>query len=219
VSFLKGKYALLLTVVLLLQGAVYYAAASRRELTPNVAPLAAFPSTLGDWRMTAEYPLTADTQQVLRADDTLNRDYVNLSVAKKASLWIAYYKTQRYGQTPHSPKACLPGAGWEPIENTTIPIVVPGWPEPIVANKYVVASGDDSKVVAIYWYQSHNRVIASEYAARFWLVLDSMRYRRSDTSLVRAMVSVQNDDVDSATRTTVSFIQAFFPALLRQLPN
>ena len=217
-SFLKGKHVLLLTAVLLLHAVVYYAAAARRERIPDFTPLAMFPTALGDWRMTADYPLTDDTQRVLRADDTLNRDYVNASQAKKASLWIAEYKTQRYGQTPHSPKACLPGAGWEPIENSTIPIVVPGWPKPIVANKYVVANGDFSKEVAIYWYQSHNRVIASDYGARFWLVLDSIRYHRSDTSLVRALVTVENDDVDAATRTTVGFIQAFFPALLRQLP-
>ena len=217
-SFLKGKYALLLTVVLLLQAAVYYVAASRREIIPNVAQLALFPSTIGDWHMTAEYPLTDDTQRVLRADDTLNRDYVNASQAKRASLWIAYYKTQRYAQTPHSPKACLPGSGWEPVEDATITIAVPVWREPIVANKYVVANGDDSKMVAVYWFQSHNRVIASEYWARFWLVLDSMRYRRSDTSLVRVIAPVKDDDVESATRTAVSFIQALFPDLLRQLP-
>jgi EpsI family protein len=196
----------------------YYTAASRREIIPNVAPLATFPSAIGDWHVIAEYPLTDDTQRVLRADDTLNRDYVDVSQARRASLWIAYYKTQRYGQTPHSPKACLPGAGWEPIENTAIPIVVPVWREPIVANKYVVANGDASKEVAVYWFQSHNRVVASEYAARFWLVLDSIRYHRSDTSLVRVMVPVEHDDIDTATRTAVSFIQAFFPALLRQLP-
>jgi len=215
-SFLKGKYALVLTVVLLLQAGVYYVAAARREIVPNAAPLATFPSAIGDWHMAAEYPLTDDTQRVLRADDTLNRDYV--THAKRANLWIAYYKTQRYAQTPHSPKACLPGTGWDPIENTTIPIVVPVWREPIVANKYVVTNGDASKEVVVYWFQSHNRVVASEYAARFWLVLDSMRYRRSDTSLVRVVVRVNNDDIDTATRTAVSFIQAFFPDLVRQLP-
>ena len=217
-NFLRGKYALPLTVVLLLQAAVYYEASARHEIIPKVAQLAMFPSTIGNWHMTAEYPLTDDTQRVLRADDTLNRDYVNVSQAKSASLWIAYYKTQRYGQTPHSPKACLPGSGWEPIENTTMQIAVPVWREPIVANKYVVVNSNDSKIVAVYWFQSHNRVVASEYAARFWLVLDSMRYRRSDTSLVRVMVRVENDDTDTATRTAVSFIQALFPKLLQQLP-
>ena len=218
-NILKSKYALLLTAVLLVQAAVYYTAASRRELIPEIKPLSTFPSTIDSWHMTAEYPTTADTQQVLRADDTLNRDYFDVTKSQQASLWIAYYKTQRYGQTPHSPKACLPGAGWEPIENTTIKITVPGWPQPIVANKYVVASGDSSKMLAIYWYQSHRRVIASEYSARFWLVLDSIRFNRSDTSLVRAMVSVQNDDIETATDTSVRFIKAFFPALLKQLPN
>jgi EpsI family protein len=219
VSFLKSKYAMLLTIVLLMQAGVYYVAAARSELTPVVAPLDRFPTTIGDWHMTANYPLTEDTQRVLRADDTLNRDYYNPALDKKANLWVAFYMTQRYGQTPHSPKACLPGAGWEPVENGTISITVPNWPEPIVANKYVVAGADESKELVIYWYQSHNRVIASEYSARFWLVLDSMRYRRSDTSLVRAMAAVEHDNVDAATNTAVAFIKAAFPALLLQLPN
>src|ERR1035441_4185038 len=67
-SFLRDKHALLLTVVLLLQAAVYYAASSRREIIPNVAPLATFPSALGRWHMIAEDPLTDDPQAVLQAD-------------------------------------------------------------------------------------------------------------------------------------------------------
>ena len=52
---------------------------------------------------------------VLRADDTLNRIY-RLRAAS-SYLFIAYFKTQRYGQSPHSPKNCLPGSGWEPVED------------------------------------------------------------------------------------------------------
>ena len=216
-SFLQGRYARLLTIVLLLQAGVYYAVAMRRELIPDAAPLSLFPQQLGDWHMLHEYPMEPEIQKVLNADDTVSRDYFNTAQPAMASLFVAFFKTQRYGQTPHSPKNCLPGQGWEPTENETESIVVQGRPEPIVANRYLVAKGED-EMLTIYWYQSHNRVIASEYWARFWLVTDAIRYHRSDTSLVRVMVPVMNNDVETANKTGVAFVQAVFPALLIQLP-
>jgi EpsI family protein len=215
---LRGKYTRLLTIVLAVQGGVYYEVRSRSELMPEVPPFSLFPAQLGDWQKAKEYPIDKETQGVLRANDLLSREYVNLSAQTNAFLFIAFFKTQRYGQAPHSPKNCLPGAGWEQIESGTISIAVPEWQGPIVANRYLVANGED-KVLAIYWYQGHHRVIASEYSAKFWLVMDAIRYNRSDTSLVRVTVPVRDDDTDTATKTGVAFVQSLFPALVKQLPN
>ena len=216
-SFPNHKYARLLTIVLMLQAGVYYALASRSELTPAIGPLSAFPTNLGDWHMTAEFPMDPDIQRLLNADDTLSRGYSNPSGTAAPTLFIAFFKTQRYGQSPHSPKNCLPGAGWDQVESGTLSIDVPNWHGPIVANKYLVSHGDQ-KVLTIYWYQSHNRVIASEFSARFWLVMDAVRYRRSDTSIVRVMVPVKDDDVTTATHTGTAFVQTLFPTLLKHLP-
>jgi EpsI family protein len=114
-------------------------------------------------------------------------------------LFIAFFKTQRYGQAPHSPKNCLPGNGYEPIESGPITVAVPGRAEPIRINRYLTARGDE-KSVTLYWYQSHDRVIAGEFAAKFWLIADSIRYHRSDTSLVKIVVPVRDGDADAATR-------------------
>jgi len=156
-------------------------------------------------------------EDVLRADDTLNRQYVNPAANEEAWLFIAFFKTQRYGQSPHSPKNCLPGAGWEQITAQRPFVTVPGWPTPIQINLYVVQKGQD-KSVTLYWYQSHNRVIANEFAARFWLVADSVRYHRSDTALIKIVVPVFNDNIDAASRTGLAFTKAVFPQLLKQLP-
>src|ERR1039458_6324331 len=143
-------------------------AASRRHVEPGLCEPCGdsqgFPAdrVLQDAAVWPGAALAKEVQDVLRADDTLSRDYVNLAATAKASLLIAFFKTQRYGQAPHSPKNCLPGAGWEPTESGTIRIAVPEWQEPIVVNRYVVAHGED-KVLAIYWYQGRHRVIASEY--------------------------------------------------------
>ena len=104
------------------------------------------------------------------------------------------------------------------MESDTIQVRRARWPTPIAINHFVVEHGDD-KEVTLYWYQSHNRMIAHEFAAKFWLVVDSIRYNRSDSALVRVIVPVRENDVDGATRTGVDFVQAMFPALLKQLPR
>ena len=216
-SVLHNKYARALTLLLMLQAVAFYAIARRPENIPPVLPLQFFPASFNGWQVFKEYPVEKEVEDVLRADDTLNRVYVNPSGTDTASLFIAFFKTQRYGQSPHSPKNCLPGAGWEKVTDDRIPVTVQGWEAPIVINRYVVQQGDD-KDVTLYWYHSHNRVIASEFAAKFWLVADSIRYHRSDTALVRVITIVHNNDVDAATRNGISFVQNVFPQILKQLP-
>ncbi len=215
---LRNKYAYVLTLALLVQAFVYYSVAYRSEKVPYMAPLSIFPQELGGWHMTANVEIEKDILDVLKADDTLERFYVNASNTALVSLFIGFFKTQRYGQNPHSPKNCLPGNGYEAIQDRRISIPVPVWGRQIVTNQYVVQRGEEKSVV-LYWYQSHSRVIASEYKARMWLVADAIRYHRSDTSIIRIVVPVSNNNVQGAVQTGVDFIQAMFPALLKQLPT
>jgi len=217
-SLLGNKYFRILTVLLLLQGAVFYAVAFRAEDVPSVGPLSAFPGQVGDWWMKQDVTIEPEIQEILQADDLLNRVYINPHNSTAAYLFIAYFKTQRSGQAPHSPKNCLPGSGWEPIESEPITISVPGRSEPIRSNRYLVEHGQEKSVV-LYWYQSHNRIIANEFEAKFWLVADSIKYHRSDSSLVKIVVPVVNGDTDAATRAAVEFVQATFPAISKQLPS
>jgi EpsI family protein len=216
-SFLRNRYAVICTAILVLQTGVFYAVARRPESVPRIAPLASFPESSGGFTMVKSVALNQETQDMLKADDILERVYLNPARTAEVGLFVAYFKTQRYGQSPHSPKNCLPGSGWEPIYTDRPGIPVPGWSTPIVVNRYVVEQGDARSVI-LYWYQSHSRVIASEYAAKFWLVADALRYHRSDTALVRISVPVGGGDVDGATRLAVEFAQAVFPELLKQMP-
>jgi EpsI family protein len=217
-NYMNNKYSRALILVLLLQAGAYYAVAFRGELAPPAFPLSSFPSMIDGWHMTQNAPIEKEVQDVLKADDILSRRYSSPSRMADSYLFIAYFKTQRYGQAPHSPKNCLPGAGYEPIEDSKMSIEVPEWPSPIVVNKFVTERGDE-KSVTLYWYQSHNRVIASEYWAKFWLVADAVRYRRSDTSLVKIVVPVANNRIEASTAIAVEFAQALFPSLLKQLPR
>lgn len=215
-KFLRSPYARVLTLVLLLQCGVFYALAMRAEKTPPIAPLSTFPLTIGEYHTLRVIDTPKEVLDILKADDTVTREYIG-SARTPILFYVAYFNSQRYGQAPHSPKNCLPGEGWEPVESNTIDVAVPGWSAPIAINHFVVEHGDDREVT-LYWYQSHNRVIAHEFAAKFWLVADSMRYNRSDSALVRIIVPVAQNDVDGATQIGVNFVKAMFPSLVQHLP-
>jgi EpsI family protein len=217
VNVLNNRYARVLTALLLVQGIVFYSVALRAENIPPVSPLSGFPTDVPGWQMYKDVKIEQETLDVLKADDTLNRIYVNPQRTSEAYLFIAFFKTQRMGQAPHSPKNCLPGSGFEPIESGPISVAVSGRADPIVVNRYLTARGDE-KSVTLYWYQSHSRVIAGEFSAKFWLIADSIRYHRSDSSLVKVVVPVRNNDAETATRTAVEFLRAIFSPVARQLP-
>lgn len=216
-SFLQNKFARVLTLLLALQAAVLHTAVSRAELVPAIKPLAEFPRAFAGWNAVEDFPIEPEIQEVLRADDTLNRVYRQASDSAEANLFIAFFRTQREGQSPHSPKNCLPGNGWQPVETGVLSMDLPGRGKPTTANRYVASHGGQ-KALIIYWYQSHNRVIADEYAAKFWLIADSIRYHRSDTALVRVVIPIHNERVGTANDVGEAFVKAAFPELAKRLP-
>ena len=215
-GFLKSRSARILTLVLLAQAAVFYSL-SRAESVPAHRPLAQF--SLGDpsWQLTQELELDKETLDVLKADDILSRVYVNRANGEAATLFVAFFETQRTGKTPHSPKNCLPGSGWTPSQSGTVSIPLPGLAHAIEVNRYIVARGQNQSVV-LYWYQDRSRVIASEYAAKIYTVADSIRYNRSDTALVRVVVNVNDGNTKAAEDTAVDFVKTFFKPLRDYLP-
>jgi EpsI family protein len=216
-GFLGNKYVRLATAVLLVQAAGLYAV-SRREIIPQVRPLAEFPLQVGSWRMAREGVVDKEVMQVLRADDVLTRTYTDENGPRGANLFIAFFRSQRTGQAPHSPKNCLPGSGWAPSQSDIVSIVVPGRNEPLEVNRYVVSKGDEKSLV-LYWYQSRNRVIASEYRAKMYLVADAIRYNRTDTALVRVVVPISGNEVSAATGAAEDFVRSFFGSLHGFLPS
>jgi len=213
-SFLKSRPAFVLSAFLVIQGSLFYGF-SRSETPASYTPLDKFPTKIGGWRMVQQGVMEQEVKDVLRADDYITRDYA-AAPSKYANLFVAFFKSQRAGQTPHSPKNCLPGSGWVWTVSDTIPVNVPGR-DPIQINRYIVSKGEDRSVV-LYWYQSRDRVIASEYKAAAFVALDALRYNRTDTSLVRVVVPIINGQQEAATQTGIEFIQTFFTTLRQFFP-
>lgn len=213
----EARNSRVLSIALAMQAIIVYGF-SRSEKIPAHQPLTQFSLRDDNWVVRQDVPLDKDTLNVLKADDILSRVYQNRETGQLATLFVAYFQSQRTGKAPHSPKNCLPGSGWVPSEAGTIEISIAGEVKPIAVNHYVVARGQNQSVV-LYWYQSRNRVIASEYSAKIFTVLDAIRYDRSDTALVRVVAAVQNGETGLATDTAVKFVQSCFEPLRRYLPS
>ncbi|MGD0435440.1 MAG: exosortase C-terminal domain/associated protein EpsI [Bryobacteraceae bacterium] len=206
---------LVLTALLIAQALAYYGL-SRPEPVPLAKPLDQFPTEIGAWHMVRPLAMDAETANVLRADDYLLRDYSDAR-AEAVNLFVAFFKSQRAGQTPHSPKNCLPASGWVWTDSNTLRVTVAGRAEPIEINRYVVSKGEE-KAVVLYWYQSRDRVVANEFKAAKFVAWDALRYNRTDTALVRVVAPVADGRADSATAAGVDFIQDFFATLRAFFP-
>jgi EpsI family protein len=213
-KFLKSTPARVVSAFLVLQTVLLYSAV-RPEYIPSSRPLAQFPSVIGSWRLEREGVIDKETLDVLQADDLLNRYYQ--SGNREAGLFVAAFRTQRTGKAPHSPKNCLPGAGWTPVSQSEISIDV-GRDRPIPVNRYVVNLGNNYTSV-LYWYQSRDRAVANEYKAKFWVMADAIRLNRTDTALVRVVVPMNSPNDAQAGPTAVGFVQSFYSTLLQYLPS
>jgi EpsI family protein len=71
-------------------------------------------------------------------------------------------------------------------------------------NLYVIRKDLDQEIV-LYWYQSHGRVVASEYWGKYYMVYDALRLNRTDAALVRITAPVRNGNMDAARAQALAF--------------
>lgn len=218
----------LLALILLATTAAFLHARGQEPALPR-EPLASFPRTLGH-RESVDYAIPPDIREVLGNGDFLWRLYSDSSDSMGASpgayqdpdrdvdLFVAYFASQRAGDTLHSPKNCLPGDGWFPVQSREQQVDVPGL-APFHANEYLVAKNSERRLV-LYWYQAHNRAIASEYWAKFYQVADAVRYNRSDGSLIRVTTPLtRGEKVETARQRLLQFVASAAPQFGRYIPQ
>jgi EpsI family protein len=204
-------------VAVLLAAAAFLHARHKPELDLSRRSLADFPLIIGPW-VGRELSIAPEVREVLGPGDFLARIYVDSSTQAPVDLFIAYFPSQRAGDTIHSPQNCLPGAGWAPLERDLLQIARPDGSRAQV-NRYVIARGSERQIV-LYWYQAHGRMVSSEYWAKYYLVADSIRMNRSDGSLVRAVAPIgRHESLADAQARAVDFAQKLLPLLDAYIPR
>ncbi len=197
--------------------AVLLQARGRAEVFPPRLNFNQFPAAWEGWSST-DLPIDQATLDVLGHGDFLHRDYRNQSEQADVDLLLAYIPSQAAGDALHSPKNCLPGSGWSPIASQRITLSFPGH-EPFPANRYMIARGDERRVV-LYWYWAHNRGVASEYWAKYYLVADSIKMHRSDGALVRVTTPMfPGESAEAAQQRLMPFVEHILPLLDQYIPR
>ncbi len=181
-------------------------------------PLLEIPLALDGWEGRAE-AMDQRVVEIVGVEDYLLRDYLDPN-GLPVSVYVGFYEKQAEGDQIHSPKHCLPGSGWRPVQSDVVTLDTPGFNGGKTrANRYVIAKGQSRQLV-FYWYQSRGRDITNEYAAKVWLVVDSIFRKRNDGALVRLIAPLgPNVPVEAAEEKLVAFAQVFLPELARALPD
>jgi EpsI family protein len=210
------------SVWLILAGtALFLNARNSFEKIPEHKKLENFPHELQGWQG-ADSPIGADVLQVLGPGEFLSRTYRNATAPEIVDLFVAYYASQRSGDTIHSPQNCLPGSGWTPLRQDYIRIAssdASNHEYAATANRFVFAKGMD-RVFVLYWYQAHGRTTPSEYWAKFYLVRDSIAMNRSDGAMVRIATPIINSsDEAQAEARAVKFAQVVLGELEPYIPR
>jgi EpsI family protein len=187
------------------------------DRTPPSEPLSQLPFIIAGWAGRNQH-VDPETLDLLGAGDVLSRIYAQNRQPEPIDLFIAYFPSQRTGQTIHSPKNCLPGAGWVFESSTSIDLAdVNGKPHRV--GEYIIANGAEKRFV-IYWYQAHGRSVANEYMAKIYMVVDAIRTNRTDGALVRVITPISSPEDTTAARIRAEkFTMQLAPLLPRFIPD
>lgn len=190
----------------------------RVEVPPKRADFSTFPLQIGEWQGKGDR-LEQVYIDILKFDDYIIADYVNVN-QQAVNFYVAYYASQRKGESAHSPRSCIPGGGWEITSLTQLDIdgaTVAG--HPLRINRTVIQKGDVKQLV-YYWFQQRGRVITNEYLVKWFLLWDALTRNRTDGSLVRLTAFVKaGESLEEADKRLADFARAATPKLIAFVPE
>jgi len=211
--------AFLISGVIVLAASVGAATLEKREeLIPQRVSFDEFPLNVGEWNG-QKGRLESIIIDVLKFDDYFIGDYINQE-GEAVNFYVAYYGSQRAGESAHSPRSCIPGGGWQikSHEQANIELASDGI-SVLPINRLLIQKGDHKQLV-YYWFDQRGRKITNEYLVKWYLFLDSLTGNRSDGSLVRLTAFVApGEDTTEADRRLTSFAREVSGLLVDYIPD
>jgi len=191
----------------------------REEYIPDVPSLNTFPLKISDWQG-REQAIEKVYLDQLKLSNYFTASYIGPTNTDSVELYIAYYESQRKGASVHSPKACLPGGGWQIAEfdEKLISDIGPEG-ESLKVNRVLIELGD-SKQLVYYWFQQRDRNLTNEYLVKWYIFWDALTKNRTDGSLIRLVTPVMpSEGVAAADERLRAFIKEIDPQLAYFLPR
>ena len=189
---------------------------------PDRASFAEFPDQLGNWSCRERQLMDDETIDNLGVTDYLLCNFENPEFSSIVGVYLGYHASQVREEgggpgvnTIHPPAHCLPGSGWDIIDNRLVELDFPGLPQaPVTVRRLVIARGDDRQLT-YYWYQSRGRVVSEDWKKILYVGFDRAVRNRTDGSLVRFTVRILRKDEATAEASFYDLaprIMALLPA-------
>jgi EpsI family protein len=106
----------------------------------------------------------------------------------------------------HSPNVCMPTAGWETLSAAESTVTA------VPMQRLLLQRGDEQMLV-YYWFQAGDRLASSEWAVRFYRLLDILRGRPLPPTLIISVYVPVEGDVAAADAAARRFLAALAPEL------
>lgn len=207
------------TAVLVVAGVAALTVSRPAPHIPVHAPLYTFPMQVGDWEG-RDAPVDQLSLDTLKVADYLMSVFTRSGDPSPVGMWIAYYDTQVQGVSAHSPRACLPGGGWqiETIGEYEVLNVHPDGSAQRV-NRVVISMGEQRQLV-YYWFAQRGRTVTNEFLVKWYIFLDGLTKNRTDGALVRVTTGVGDvADLPAADARLQAFVHDMDPKLSYYLPG
>ncbi len=182
----------------------------RVERSVQSKSLASFPMRIGSWSGMRER-LSSDVIAGLGFSDHVLANYTDGRA--QVNLYVAHYNNQRKGVSPHSPKVCIPGGGWEITKFSRVRL------QGIPVNRVLIQKGNQRQLV-YYWFVERGTVVANEYEKKWLLFRDAVLENRTDGALVRIVTSLSSEE--SMADADIRMLQFVDPAhikIMEYLPS
>lgn len=184
------------------------------RLAVDVAPLAAVPLQVDDWRG-VEVPVEDEVAEMLRADFNLQRAYRH-SQGGTVWVYVGYYGTQRGGRAEHTPPMCYRASGYRVADSRVVDLQET---RGFRAQEMLVEDADDRRLV-LFWFRSRDRTgILGELGQGLDRLRNRLATGRADGALVRVSASVADGDTDAVRSQLVQFATQFDHLLASHWPK
>jgi EpsI family protein len=210
------SYTRTITIVaILVLTALLTSVFSRSERTRPNKSFDLFPVEIGEWKG-AKDTLDQKVYNILGVEDYILGNYQNRQ-GSRINLYVGFYQSQKEGDLIHSPKNCMPGAGWNIIKTDQEPLVFQKGEKPSNLIRLLLQKGGEKQIV-LYWFHSRGRIIGSEYMQKIWLVIDSMTKRRTDGAFVRLISPIIKSE-ETTDKLLMEFAREIKPILDEYIPS
>jgi exosortase D (VPLPA-CTERM-specific) len=189
----------------------------RQERIPDRKSFVLFPDRIGEWAGQKQ-GMEQKYLRVLQLDDYILANYRGSDHKFPVNFYVAYYNSQRKGQSAHSPSSCIPGDGWKIDEFAPQTVSLGGATGSLAVNRAVISKGNSAQLV-YYWFPQRGRQLTNEYLVKWFLFWDALTRNRTDGALVRLVTSVEGRDFKSADARLTDFLMTVHPHLQDYVPK